>query len=218
MFYHRRWILLLALIGLVTGGLTTIALADGPSGTTYPYRVTPDPATGTDSADSSPPTNPPGYDEKTMQDEAGRFFGQVTEGLARAIEKAFREQGKPNAYIKGQEVSVALVAGMRYGDGQLTVYNQGQRSVHWQGPSLGWDAGLSASKVFILIYGLPSAESLFQRFPGVEGSLYYIAGVGMTYLESDRVIIAPIRLGVGMRVGANIGYLHFTRTPSWVPF
>ncbi|MDP3857581.1 MAG: DUF1134 domain-containing protein [Stagnimonas sp.] len=146
------------------------------------------------------------------------FFGGTTEGLAKAMERVFAEQGEPVAYIEGEEGGGAIIAGLRYGQGYLSYKGGGRGPVFWQGPSIGWDFGGNASKVFTLVYNLKRTEQLFQRYPGVEGSLYVVAGFGLNYLRSGDVVLAPIRTGVGLRAGASIGYLHFTREPSYVPF
>ena len=157
------------------------------------------------------------YDQDSVIKDATAFFGKGTEGLAKVIEKAFKDHGSPNGYIKGEEVSGALVLGLRYGNGTLTLKNQGSRKVHWQGPSIGFDAGGNASKVFVLVYKLQDMDNIFQRFPAVDGSFYYIAGAGINYQQSDNIVLAPIRLGVGLRFGVNIGYMHYTRTKTWNP-
>lgn len=146
------------------------------------------------------------------------FFGGTTEGLAKAVERAFSENGEPVAYIEGEEGGGAIIAGLRYGQGYLVYKGGGRGPVFWQGPSIGWDFGGNASKVFTLVYNLKRTEQLFQRYPGVEGSLYVVAGVGLNYLRSGDVVLAPMRTGVGLRAGASVGYLHFTREPSLVPF
>jgi hypothetical protein len=153
--------------------------------------------------------------EITVKAEA--FFGAMTEGLATVIEKVFKEQGRPNAYIAGSEASGAIGVGLRYGEGTLFHKCAGTRKVYWQGPSVGWDVGANASKAFVLIYNLKDNDMLFQRFPGVEGTFYYVAGVGVNYQRSGDITLAPIRTGVGLRAGANIGYLHYTRKHSWLP-
>jgi len=158
------------------------------------------------------------FDEKEILDRATGFFGDVTEGLAKAVEKAFQDLGEPNAYIAGEEAGGAFVVGLRYGQGQLHFKRGSSRTVYWNGPSVGWDVGGNASKVFILVYDLPDAERLFQRFPGVEGSIYFVAGVGMNYVQSGRIVLAPIRTGVGFRAGVSAGYLSFTPKRSWIPF
>lgn len=158
------------------------------------------------------------YSEQTVLQEAESFFGDGAEGLGSVIKAAFREQGRPNAYIKGEEVSGAVGVGLRYGSGTLSLANGESRTVYWQGPSVGFDIGGNASKAFILVYNLPDVNTLFQRFPGVEGSLYFVGGVGVNYNQSGDTILAPIRFGVGWRQGANIGYLHMTPKKSWVPF
>lgn len=157
------------------------------------------------------------YDQDSVIKDASAFFGKGTEGLAKVIEKAFKDHGSPNGYIKGEEVSGALVLGLRYGNGTLTLKNKGSRKVHWQGPSIGFDAGGNASKVFVLVYKLQDMDNIFQRFPAVDGSFYYIAGAGINYQQSEKIILAPIRLGVGLRFGVNIGYMHYTRNKTWNP-
>jgi hypothetical protein len=143
--------------------------------------------------------------------KAKGFFGDTTEGLAKAIEKLFAEQGKPNAVITGEEGGGAIVVGLRYGKGTLETASGETRTVYWQGPSVGFDIGGNAAKVFTLIYNLRDPEQIYQRFPGVDGSLYFIAGVSVNYQRSGAITLAPIRTGVGWRQGASIGYLHYTK-------
>ncbi|MGB0671491.1 MAG: DUF1134 domain-containing protein [Rhodospirillales bacterium] len=158
------------------------------------------------------------YELDEIMSKAEGFFGDTTEGLAKAIEKVFADQGKPNAYIMGEEVSGAIGIGLRYGKGDLHRKGADARPIFWQGPSIGWDFGGNASKVFALIYHLGSTDAIFQRFPGVEGSIYVVGGVGVNYQQSGDVIIAPIRTGAGLRAGANVGYLHYGKEHSWIPF
>lgn len=157
------------------------------------------------------------YDQDSVLKAATDFFGETTEGLAKVIEKAFKDQGRPNGYIKGEELSGAIGVGLRYGDGTLVMKSGASKKVYWQGPSIGFDFGGNASKVFVLIYHLPSTDTIFQRFPGVDGSLYYIGGAGINYQRSGKIVLAPIRLGVGLRAGASIGYMHYTREKSLIP-
>ena len=160
------------------------------------------------------------YTQNEIVNRAANFFGSTTEGLARAVERVFSEKGSPNAYITGVEGGGALVVGLRYGDGDLFMKANGDRpaKVYWQGPSVGFDVGGNASKVFVLIYNLPNTEAIYQRFPGVEGSAYVIAGVGVNYQQNGRVILAPMRTGVGVRLGANVGYLHYSKERNILPF
>lgn len=158
------------------------------------------------------------YDQESVLKEATAFFGDTTEGLAKVIEKAFREQGRPTGYIKGEEASGALTVGLRYGNGTLTLKNGGSRKVWWQGPSIGFDAGANASKVFTLVYNMNSADQIFKRYPSVDGSLYYVGGAGINYQQRGKVVLAPIRLGVGLRAGASVGYLNYTRAKTINPF
>ena len=158
------------------------------------------------------------YDEASTLQAAVDFFGQTTEGLAQVIAKAFREQGRPNGYIRGEEVAAAVTAGVRYGEGELTLKTGAVRKVYWAGPSVGFDVGANASKVFVLVYNLPQVQAIFKRYPGVDGSLYYIGGVGLHYQHLDGVTLAPIRLGVGLRAGASVGYTHYRPEKSLNPF
>lgn len=158
------------------------------------------------------------FTENEIVQKTNEFFGATTEGLATAIRKVFSELGEPNAYIEGEEASGAFFVGLRYGKGRLHFKNEAQGTpVYWQGPSIGFDWGGNAAKVFTLIYDLPKANDIYQRFPGVDGSAYFIAGVGVNYQRSEGITLAPIRTGGGLRLGANIGYLHYTQEASWNP-
>ncbi|PWE57073.1 DUF1134 domain-containing protein [Metarhizobium album] len=157
----------------------------------------------------------------TMQEivDAGHgFFGSATGGLAKVVERAFQQYGLPNGYVLGQEGSGAFIAGLTYGEGELYTKNAGQHPVFWQGPSLGIDYGGQGSRAMMLVYNLSSIEDLYKRFGGVSGSAFVVAGVGMTVLRNNDVVIVPIRTGLGARLGVNVGYLKVTRSPTWNPF
>ncbi len=168
-------------------------------------------------AESAPAENDT-YDQDSIIKDAVGWFGKGSEGLAKVVEKAFKEHGRPNGYIKGEEAGGAISVGLRYGNGTLVLKSGGKRTVHWQGPSIGFDLGANASKVFVLVYHLPSSDSIYQRFPAVDGSFYYVGGAGINYQQRDNIILAPIRLGVGLRAGASIGYVHYTKTKTLNPF
>ena len=157
------------------------------------------------------------YDEESVLKAATDFFGQTAEGLAKVIEKAFREQGRPNGTIRGEEAAGAVGVGLRYGEGELALKSGARAKVYWAGPSIGFDLGGNASKVFVLVYHLPNVEAIYRRYPGVEGSLYYLGGAGLNYQRLDGVTLAPIRLGVGLRSGASVGYVHYRRKKSLNP-
>lgn len=158
------------------------------------------------------------FDEDTILNEAANFFGGASEALAKIVEKVIGEKGRPNAYISGEVVGGALIIGVRYGDGWLTHKIFGDSRVYWRGPSIGPDFGADGSKVFILVYHLPDIEKIFQMFPAVEGSAYFIGGIGVNYQQVDDIILAPIRTGVGLRFGANLGYVKFSKTRKLFPF
>lgn len=158
------------------------------------------------------------YSKNEILQEVEGFFGEGAEGLAEVVEKAFDEHGEPNAYVAGDEVAAALGIGVRYGKGTLYTAAGHRQKIYWQGPSIGFDAGADAAKVFVLIYNLDRPADMFQRYPGIEGSLYFVGGVGMNYLESGDTVMAPIRFGAGWRQGVNVGYMDFTREASVIPF
>lgn len=158
------------------------------------------------------------YDQDSVLKEAENFFGRSTEGLAKVIEKAFKDHGRPNAYVKGEEAAGAVTVGLRYGNGTLVMKDGSTRKVWWQGPSIGFDFGGNVAKVFVLVYHLPRTNAIFQRFPGVDGSLYWVAGAGINYQQRNSIILAPIRLGVGLRAGASVGYMKYTSSKTYNPF
>ncbi len=162
--------------------------------------------------------NDGGYSMQEIVDAGHGFFGSTSGGLAKVVERAFQSYGLPNGYILGQEGSGAFVAGLTYGEGSLNTKNAGQHNVYWQGPSLGIDAGGQGSRIMMLVYNLPSVPSLFKRLGGVSGSAYVVAGVGMTVLTDEHIVLVPIRTGVGARLGVNVGYLKLTQQPTWNPF
>src|SRR5437588_9530093 len=161
-------------------------------------------------------------DETFSQNEvvqaASDFFGTTTAAVAKAVERIFAEQGLPESYIKGDEGSGAIVVGLRYGSGFLIRKGRAPLKVYWQGPSVGFDLGANASKCFTLVYNLRRPERLFQKFPGVEGSYYFIAGIGVNYQRADGITLAPMRTGIGLRAGVNAGYLTYTREQTLNPF
>lgn len=145
-------------------------------------------------------------------------FGKGAQGLAGIVEKILKNQGEPNAYIAGREASGAIVLGLRYGSGVMTHKVEGQRPVYWTGPSVGFDLGGDANKVFVLVYNLYDTEELFKRFPQGEGHLYAVGGFSASYLRRGHVVLIPVRLGVGWRAGVNVGYMRFTKKSKWLPF
>lgn len=150
--------------------------------------------------------------------EGHKFFGSVSQGLAQVVQEAFSRFGEPNGYVLGQEGGGAFIAGVRFGDGKLYTRNAGDLRVFWQGPSIGFDAGGEGARTMMLVYNLPSTDAIYQRFVGIDGSAYFIGGFGMTALTNNRIVVVPIRAGVGFRLGANVGYLKFTRQATWNPF
>jgi hypothetical protein len=145
-------------------------------------------------------------------------FGKGAEGLAGIIEKILKDQGQPNAYVAGREASGAFIVGVRYGSGILSHKVEGQQPVYWTGPSVGFDVGGDANKVFVLVYNLYDTADLYHRFPGAEGRLYFVGGFAATYLRRGNVVVIPIRLGVGWRAGVNLNYMKFTHKSRWLPF
>ncbi|MFN0193784.1 MAG: DUF1134 domain-containing protein [Aestuariivirga sp.] len=147
-----------------------------------------------------------------------RFFGKTTRGLADAVEYVFQNQGEPTAYIVGEEGSGAIIGGLRYGEGTIYYKSGISQRIYWQGPSVGFDFGGNGSRSLVLVYNSDSPRDLYKRFPGVEGSAYFIGGVGVNFQKNQDIVLAPIRSGVGARLGANVGYLKYSRKPNWNPF
>jgi hypothetical protein len=172
--------------------------------------------------DRAPPPDggPPheGYSQNEIIGAGHRFFGAVSEGLANVVEYAFQKQGRPNGYILGEDAGGAFVAGLRYGEGTLYTKDAGVHKVYWQGPSVGYDFGGEGSKAMILVYNLRDPMQIYERYAGVQGSAYIVGGVGIQFQTHGSVTLAPIRSGIGLRLGANVGYLKYTREPTWNPF
>jgi hypothetical protein len=158
------------------------------------------------------------YSSNEIIDAGHRFFGTVSRDFALLIEKAAAQWGQPNGYILGQEASGAITLGLRYGEGVLFTRNAGKRKVFWQGPSIGFDMGGDGARTMMLVYNLYSVDEVYKRFAGISGSAYLVGGFGMTALTAGRSVVVPIRSGVGVRLGANIGYLKFTQQATWNPF
>ena len=173
-----------------------------------PYGVAPSPSPATTGQ----------FSLNELIDAGHRFFGTVSHGLAIVVEKAVSQWGLPNGYVLGQEASGAFIGGLRYGDGTLYTRNAGDMRVFWQGPSVGFDAGADGARTMMLVYNLPQVGAIFDRFGGINGSAYFIGGFGMTALTANNIVVVPIRSGIGLRLGANLGYLKFTDSPTWNPF
>ncbi len=158
------------------------------------------------------------FSQNELVTSGHQFFGNVSRGFALTVEEAVRRWGEPNGYVLGQEASGAFVGGLRYGEGTLFTRNAGDRKVFWQGPSVGFDFGGDGARTMMLVYNLPSVRALYQRFAGVDGSVYFVGGFGFTALTAEGVMVVPIRTGVGWRLGVNLGYLKFTPEATWNPF
>lgn len=158
------------------------------------------------------------YQQDDLIGAAEGVFGKGAEGLAGVIQDILAKQGQPNGYIIGREAAGAFVVGLRYGSGKLYHKIEGERPVYWTGPSLGFDFGGNASSSFVLVYNLYDSEELFRRFPAGEGAAYFIGGFHVSYLRSGDKVLIPVRLGGGLRLGANVGYMKFSKKQKWLPF
>jgi len=199
----------LIVTGLVALGAPSLVQAQPPSEGALPP---PGPQ-------STYPSNTPStYSQDEIVTNVSDFLGVTAESAGAAVERLFSKNGKPTAYIAGEEGSGAFVVGARYGRGLLYMKDRPPLEVFWQGPSAGWDFGGNASRVFTLCYDLQVPETIFQRFPGVEGTAYLVGGLGINYQRANGVTLAPIRAGVGLRLGANVGYLSYSRKRHVWPF
>ncbi len=194
------------------------AVAAAPAGAQQPSpALTPQYPVNASPVPPQPPPAPEFSSDEIIA--AGHhFFGGVSRELSLIVEKAVSRWGLPNGYILGKEAGGAFIGGLRYGDGKLYTKNAGDVRVYWQGPSLGFDYGADGARTMMLVYNLPVTEAIFERFGGVDGSAYLVGGLGMTALVTNDIVVVPIRSGVGLRLGANFGYLKFTQGPTWNPF
>lgn len=181
------------------GGETAAAPADGAAVATK----------GTDSQT---------YGEDDLIGAAEGVFGKGAEGIARMIEDLLKDQGEPNGYIVGREAGGAFIIGARYGSGTLFHKVEGERKVYWTGPSIGLDAGANAANTFVLVYNLFDTEDLFKRYPAGEGQAYLVGGLHASYMRKGDVVLIPIRMGAGVRLGVNAGYMKFSKKQRWLPF
>lgn len=186
-----------------------------------PVVTTTDPSTAASQAAATPAVAAAQGDTYKQDDLIGAaegLFGKGAEGLARMVEDLLAKQGEPNGYIVGREAGGAFIVGARYGSGTLFHKVEGQRPVYWTGPSIGFDAGANAGNTFILVYNLHDTDELYERYPAAEGQAYFVGGLTASYLRKGDVVLIPIRVGAGLRVGVNAGYTKFTREKKWSPF
>ncbi len=158
------------------------------------------------------------YQRDDVLGAAERAFGSGAEGLAKLVEEILSKQGEPNAYITGREAGGAFAVGLRYGEGTMYHKVEGEKPVYWTGPSIGFDAGANAGSTFILVYNLWDSEDLYERYPAGEGQAYVVGGFNASYVRKGDVVLIPIRMGVGVRLGINAGYLRFSKKHRWFPF
>jgi hypothetical protein len=202
--------------------------AEAPSGTNDYQPV--DPGSQGNAPEENGPANAPTAADRASA-EAGAtvprkdvfsaaegVFGKGAKGLAQMVEKLLKDQGQPSAYITGREAGGAFVVGVRYGSGTLHHQIEGDRPVYWTGPSVGFDAGADANKVFVLVYNLHDSQRLFRRFPAAEGNAYVVGGLTASYMRRGDVVLIPVRMGVGARLGINAGYMRFSEKNRWLPF
>lgn len=211
-WYHRLSILAAVLVYMAGH---SAALADGAA-TTPEYRI--NPAASTTSRSTYNDADEDTYSMQEIIDAGHGFFGITAGGFAQMVEYVFQSAGRPTGYIIGEEGAGAFVGGLTYGEGMLVSKSGGKRKIFWQGPSIGFDFGGNGSRVMTLVYNMDQARDLFHRFVGVEGSAYFVGGFGVTFQSANHVKLAPIRTGVGVRLGANVGYLKYTPRPTWNPF
>lgn len=174
--------------------------------------------TGGETTRTAVASNSSTYQDDDLIGAAEGVFGKGAKGLAEVIEDILKKQGRPNAYIAGREASGAFIVGLRYGSGKLYHKIEGERPVYWTGPSIGFDVGGNAANSFVLVYNLYDTEELYQRFPAGEGAAYFVGGFHVSYLRSGDKVLIPVRLGAGLRLGANVGYMKFSKKQKWLPF
>ena len=200
LYKHIKWALSVTALGLLT------ACATAPAN-----------PTANNSSVQAQASHNDTFNENELVSAVSTHLGGTSESAASAIERLFKDHGRPVGYITGEEGCGAFTIGARYGKGTLWMKNGDTRKIYWQGPTLGFDVGAEASKVFTLVYNLDNADYIYQRFPGVDGSAFLVAGMAVNYQRANGVVLAPVRSGVGVRLGANIGYTSYTRSRSLIP-
>lgn len=215
----RRTLILSGLVGLGSAGLAQARIAPTPPASD-PYASGPPAPSPSLNSNPSYPASPEAqtYSRDEIVNQVSDFMGVTAESAGAMIEKIFAQNGRPTGYIAGEEGSGAFGVGLRYGRGLLYMKDRPPQEVFWQGPSVGWDVGGNASRAFTLCYNLQVADAIYQRFPGVEGTAYFIGGLGVNYQAANGITLAPIRAGVGFRLGANAGYLAYSRRRNILPF
>ena len=197
------------------------ANAPNSDGRDYGQPYSPPPQTYDDAARDpgagADPRQSEGFEQTEILGAGHRFFGSISGGIANAVEYVFKSQGRPNGYILGEDAGGAFIVGLRYGEGTLYTKDAGEHRVYWQGPSLGYDAGGDGSKTMVLVYNMRDPSEIYERFGGVQGAAYLVGGVSVQVQKYNDVTLAVIRSGVGLRLGANVGYLKYTRSPTWNP-
>jgi hypothetical protein len=205
----ERRTLLASGLALLAG--PALAQQQQPSDDPYSQPPQPQPPQGPQQAPAST------YSHDEIVHRVSDFMGVTAESAGAVVERMFKENGRPTGYIAGQEGSAAFIFGLRYGKGLLYMKDRPTQAVYWQGPSAGFDFGGNASRVFVLCYDLEYPDAIYRRFPGVEGSAYLVGGMGVNYQRADGITIAPMRAGVGLRLGANVGYLAYSRHQNIIP-
>ena len=201
--------------GLVAAATLSAVLLAAPVRAQQPLTIAQPQA-----ASPASPSPPYRYTSSEILDAGHHFFGGISKGIASVVEKAADRWGEPNGYILGEEAGGAFVGGLRYGDGTLYTKNGGDLRVFWQGPTVGVDVGADGARTMMLVYNLPRTDAIYEQFNGIAGAAYVVAGFGMTALTSgdENIVVVPIRSGLGLRLGYNVGYLKFTSGPTWNPF
>ena len=158
------------------------------------------------------------YQEDDLIGAAEGVFGKGAQGLGKLIEDILKKQGRPNGYIVGRESGGSFILGLRYGSGTLNHRVEGEKPVYWTGPSLGLDAGANGGSAFILVYNLYDTEDLYHNFGAAEGAAYVGGGFNVGHMRRGDVVLIPIRVGAGLRLGVNVGYMRISKKQRWRPF
>jgi hypothetical protein len=182
------------------------------------YSAPADPLPPVPAPQAAPADSSPTYHEDDLIGAAEGVFGKGAKGLATMIEGILKKQGEPNGYIVGREAGGAFGIGVRYGSGTLYHKVEGKMPIYWTGPSIGFDAGANAASTFVLVYNVYDTKELYERFPSGEGDAYVVGGLTSSYLRKGDIVLIPIRVGAGLRLGVNAGYLKFSKHQRWVPF
>ena len=90
--------------------------------------------------------------------------------------------------------------------------------VYWTGPSIGFDAGGDGARVFTLVYHLDDSADCSAAIRAARATPMSSAASPRRTTSATASSSVPIKLGVGLRLGVNAGWVNYTRESRLAPF